>query len=82
MRPIPQETEEILNGKLQFLRSVTFVVRIMLKLLMTNSNKTRNTTLCNNRDDLLYLSFNIFGGLYITQSKIYDGAFIAKIVSR
>ena len=82
MRPIPQETEEILNGKLQFLRSVTFVVRIMLKLLMTNSNKTRNITLCNNRDDLLYLSFNIFGGLYITQSKIYDGAFIAKIVSR
>ena len=82
MRPIPQETEEILNGKLQFLRSVTFVVRIMLKLLMTNSNKTRNTTLCNNRDDLLYLSFNNFGGLYITQSKIYDGAFIAKIVSR
>ena len=25
---------------------------------------------------------NIFGGIYITQSNIYDGAFIAKIVSR
>ena len=36
----------------------------------------------NDRDDLLQLSFNIFGGLYITQSNIYDGAFIAKIVSR
>ena len=42
---------------------------------------------CNNRNDLLQLSFTlkiskIFGGLYITQSNIYDGAFIAKIVSR
>ena len=35
---------------------------------------------------MLHLSFTlkvqIFGGLYTTQSKIYDGAFIAKIVSR
>ena len=40
---------------------------------------------CNNHDDLLQVSFtslNIFGGLYITQSNIYDRAFIAKIVSR
>ena len=27
-------------------------------------------------------NFNFFGGLYITQSNIYDEAFIAKIVSR
>ena len=26
-------------------------------------------------------NFNFFGGLYITQSNIYDEAFIAKIVS-
>ena len=41
---------------------------------------------CNDCDDLLKLSFtleiSVFGGLYITQSNIYDGAFIAKIVSR
>ena len=40
----------------------------------------------NNRDDLLQLrlslNFNIFRGLYITQSNVYDGPFIAKIVSR
>ena len=45
----------------------------------------------NNRDDLpqhhaptshFFENFNIFGGLYITQSNIYDEAFIAKIVSR
>ena len=38
----------------------------------------------NNRCDMLQLrfeNFNIFGGLYITQSNVYDGAFIAKIVS-
>ena len=29
-----------------------------------------------------YENFNIFGELCITQSKIYDGAFIAKIVNR
>ena len=41
---------------------------------------------CNNGDDLLKLSFtleiSVFGGLYKTQSNIYDGAFIAKIVRR
>ena len=44
---------------------------------------------CNIRDDFLQFSFtvhfenfNIFGGLYITQLSIYDGAFIVKIVSR
>ena len=41
---------------------------------------------CNDRDDLLHLvhfeNFNIFGGLYITQSNIYDEAFIPKTVSR
>ena len=31
---------------------------------------------------LQFENFNISGGLYITQSKIYDGAYIAKIVSR
>ena len=40
---------------------------------------------CNNCDDFLHLvllwEFNIFGGLYITQSNICDEAFIAKIVS-
>ena len=39
----------------------------------------------NNRDDLLQPSFTfkfqIFGGLHITQSNIYDEAFIAKIVN-
>ena len=39
----------------------------------------------NNRADFLHLvllwEFNIFRGLYITQSNIYDEAFIAKIVS-
>ena len=48
--------------------------------------KTRNATRCNNRDDLLHFSFtlkvSIFSaGLYITQSNICDGAFIAKIVN-
>ena len=41
---------------------------------------------CNNGDDLLKrsltLEISVFGGLYITQSNIYDGAFSAKIVSR
>ena len=42
---------------------------------------------CNNRDDLLYLDITLkisifFGGLYITQSSIYDGAFVVKLVSR
>ena len=41
---------------------------------------------CNDRDDLLQLSFtlkiSIFGGLYITQSNICNEAFMAKIVSR
>ena len=42
---------------------------------------------CNNRDDLLKLSFtleiSIFSGAYyITQSNIYDEDFIAKTVSR
>ena len=32
---------------------------------------------CKNREN-----FNIFGGLYITQTNIYDGAFILNIVSR
>ena len=45
---------------------------------------TRNAMHCNYRDDLLGLSFtleiSIFSGdLYITQSKIYDGVYIAKI---
>ena len=49
--------------------------------------KTRNATRCNNRDDFLrfwlhFENFNIFSGLYIIQSKIYDGSFIAKIISR
>ena len=43
--------------------------------------ETRNTTRCNNHDDLLHISFTIFGGLYITQLNIY-GALIAKIVRR
>ena len=35
---------------------------------------------CNNRDDLLQLSFNFkfFGGLYITQSNIYDEVLLQK----
>ena len=45
---------------------------------------TRKAMRCKNRDDSLRLSFtlkiSIFsGGLYITRSKIYDGAYIAKI---
>ena len=38
---------------------------------------------CTNLDDLLHLAhfenLNIFGGRYITWSKIYDGAYIARI---
>ena len=35
-----------------------------------------------NQNNLLHFeNFNTFGGLYITQSSNYDGAFIAKIVS-
>ena len=49
--------------------------------LFSKTKITRNATRCNNRDDLLH-NFNIFGGLYITQSNIYDTAFIAKIVNR
>ena len=46
-----------------------------------------NTMHCSNRDDFLQLSFtlkiSIFSeAYYITQSKIYDRAFIEKIVSR
>ena len=44
--------------------------------------KTRNATRCNNRHDLLQLRPIYNGDLYITQSNIYDGAFIAKIVNR
>ena len=46
--------------------------------------ETRNATRSNNRDNLLQLSlnFNIFRGPYITQSNIYDGAYIAKMLSR
>ena len=44
---------------------------------------TRNAMRCNNRDDLLHFAhfenLNIFRGLYITQSKICDGAYIARI---
>ena len=42
----------------------------------------------NNRDhyfappSLHFDNFNIFGGLYITQSNICDGSFIVDIVSR
>ena len=43
--------------------------------------KTRSATRCNNRDDLLRLRPINKGELYITQPKIYDGAFIAKLVS-
>ena len=50
-------------------------------------DEQENAMRFSNRDDLLHLSFilriSIFsGGLYITQSNIYDGAFTAKIVSR
>ena len=56
-----------------------------MKLLCITKNLvrilTRNAMGCNNRDDLLHLSFtlkiSIF--LYITQSSIYDRAFIVKI---
>ena len=51
-----------------------------------------NAMRCNNCDDLLQLSFTlkistfseayIYIYIYITQSNIYDGAFIAKIVGR
>ena len=44
--------------------------------------KTRSATCCNNRNDLLHLSFTIFGGLYIANLNIYDEAFIVRIVSR
>ena len=49
--------------------------------------KTRNATSCNNRDDLLHLSFtlkiSIFSEAYnIAQSNICDEAFIVKIASR
>ena len=39
---------------------------------------------CNIRDNLVQLSFFLktFGDLYITQSNIYDGAFLTKIVNR
>ena len=49
---------------------------------------TRNATHCNNHDNLLlhsfFLKISIFSKVYIniSQSNIYDGAFIAKIVSR
>ena len=47
-------------------------------------NITRNPTRCNNRNDLLldFKNVSVFGGLYITQSNIYDAAFIMKMVSR
>ena len=49
--------------------------------------KTRNATGCNNWNGLLHLSFalkiSIFSeSYYITQSNIWDGAFIAKIERR
>ena len=49
--------------------------------------KQEDAMRCNNRDNLLQLSFSfqisIFSEAYsyITQSDIYDGAFVAKIVS-
>ena len=38
--------------------------------------------ICSSLAELDFQNFNIFGGLYITQSNIVDGAAIAKIVSR
>ena len=47
------------------------------------TRKTRNVTRCNNRDDLLHLSFTLKISIFseATQSNIYDGAFITRIVS-
>ena len=45
-------------------------------------NKQENAMRCNNRDDLLQLSFTFRRPIFITQLNIYDGAFIAKIVTR
>ena len=53
----------------------------IFKLIFLSSS-TGNATRCNNRDDLLRLRPIHKGDLYITQSNIYDGAFIAKIVSQ
>ena len=51
-----------------------------------NAVQTINPTRCNNCNDLLHLNFtlkiSVFSVAYdITQSNIYDGAFIVKIVS-
>ena len=50
---------------------------------MLSQEKQENAMRCNNRDDLLQISFTLKISIFSeAQSNIYDGAFIAKIVSR
>ena len=58
---------------------------VLLESKHIYKTQQENAMLCKNYYDLLQLSFTlkiskIFGGLYITQLNIYDGAIVAKIV--
>ena len=66
--------------------AIPHLVNIWPNYSNKNKNQQENAMRCNNRDNLLQLSFSLkisifFRGLCITQSNIYDGAFFAKIVS-
>ena len=57
------------------------------KEINVSQSEQENAMRYNNLDDLLQLSFTLkisifFESLYLPQSNIYDGAFIAKIVIR
>ena len=69
---------------LQFYRHVlpVLVPKFLEQQIWTLTlNETRNAMRRNNREDFLHLSFTLKTSifLYISQSKIYDGGYIAKI---
>ena len=61
------------------------IIKVVIKALSLSLSqkeiKAGNATRCNNRDDLLHFRPIYNGDLYITQSNIYNGIFIAKIIS-
>ena len=59
------------------------LLKIQMILMIKRNKKTlkkTNKMRCNNRDNLLQLSFTLKISIF-SEANIYDGAFIAKIVS-
>ena len=62
------------------------IISVKVEFYELNQELTRNATRCNNHDDFApsyrhIENFNNFLGLHIIQWNIYDGDFIAKLVS-